>query len=306
LQEADLVFAEKGDEGRDEAMALVHRALDWSPADREAHEIAAAVLGPGTDGDDALRRAIALAPWAPDLRDALAQRLAERGLVAEASAELEESMRRFPYLVSHYYMSGDAALTGRTPAELLRALADGDTVPVRLAALDEPIADSIERGLRRALADQPPGGIRSGIVTDLAQLLEARERHVDAATLLRAEADQSRDGRTFLARAARNAIRAKDLGTAEQTLLAALTDTPDQGRLYRDLAVDVYAARGDFASAETVLDAGERNAVDMLPVHRGMTEFLTRRAAAEEDRAAATWAAPTGSTVRADVDEDVQ
>jgi hypothetical protein len=93
-----------------------------------------------------------------------------------------------------------------------------------------------------------------------------------------------------LARAARNALRVGDLATAEETLLTALADTPEQGRLYRDLAVDVYAARGDFASAETVLVAGERNALDMLPVHRGMTEFLERRAAAEDHRTASAWA----------------
>ena len=105
--------------------------------------------------------------------------------------------------------------------------------------------------------------------------------------MLRAEAERSQDGRMFLARAARNAIRARDLGTAETTLLAALADNPDQGRLYRDLAVEVYAARGDFADAETVLAAGERNAIDMLPVHRGMTEFLARRAAVEDAKIAA-------------------
>ena len=31
--------------------------------------------------------------------------------------------------------------------------------------------------------------------------------------------------------------------------LAAIEQSPEQGRLYRDLAVEVYAARGDFASA---------------------------------------------------------
>ncbi len=290
LQLADLTLAEDGDEGRTTALALVHHALDWSPADRDAHEAAAVVAGPGPEGDAALRRAIALAPWAPELRDALAARLAERGLVQAAAAELEESMLRFPYLVSHDYLSTETALTSRTPAELLRALADGDTLPVRLASLDDATAGAIERGLARALATMAPGKVRSSVLNDLALLLEARERFGDAAVLLRAEAERSQDGRAWLARAARDALRARDLGAAEETLLAALADTPDQGRLYRDLAVDVYAARGDFARAETVLAAGERNAVDMLPVHRGMTEFLARRAAAEDERTAAAWA----------------
>jgi len=156
-------------------------------------------------------------------------------------------------------------------------LADGDTVAVRLAVLDDPMAEAIERGLRRALAVAPDGEIRSGIVDDLATLLESRERYADAATHLRTEAARTDDGRTYLARAARAALKAKDLDGAEETLLAALTREPEQGRLYRDLALDVYAARGDFDSAETVLEAGERNAVDLLPIHRGVAELVTKR-----------------------------
>jgi len=213
-------------------------------------------------------------------------------------------MFRYPYLVAHDYLSTATTLAGRTPAEMLRALADGDSVPVRLAALDDTTARAIERGLARALTDTSPSTNRTGILNDLASLLEARERWADAATLLRTEAAQSQDGRALLARAARNALRSKDLQTAEETLLAALADTPEQGRLYRDLAVDVYAARGDFASAETVLAAGERNALDMLPVHRGMTEFLERRAAAEDDRAATAWALGAGEDTAAAEEPD--
>lgn len=291
LVASDLTLAEEGDDGRDRAAALVRHALDWSPADRDAHEMAAAVAGPGPEGDAALRRAIALSPWAPELRDALAFRLADDGQARAAAAELEESMFRYPYLVSHDYMRTTLPLTSRTPAERLRALADGDTVPVRLAALDDVTAGAIERGLGRALDATPPGAMRAGILNDLALLLEARDRHADAARLLRAEATASHDGRLLMARAARNALRVGDLATAEEVLLAALAENPDEGRLYRDLAVGVYAARGDFASAATVLTAGERNALDMLPVHRGKTEFLERRAAAENDRTASLWAA---------------
>lgn len=291
LLASDLMLAEEGNDGRERAAALVRHALDWSPADRDAHEMAAAVAGPGPEGDAALRRAIALSPWAPELRDALAFRLADEGDARAAALELEESMFRYPYLVSHDYMRTTLPLAGRSAAERLRALADGDTVPVRLAALDDLTAGAIERGLGRALDATPPGAMRAGILNDLALLLEARDRHADAARLLHAEAAASPDGRLLMARAARNALRVGDLGTAEEVLLAALAENPDEGRLYRDLAVGVYAARGDFASAETVLTAGERNALDMLPVHRGRTEFLERRAAAEDERTASFWAA---------------
>jgi len=68
-----------------------------------------------------------------------------------------------------------------------------------------------------------------------------------------------------------------DRAAAEQVLRAALQRAPERGDLYRTLAVDVYAARGDFPAAESVLQAGERNALDMLPVYEGVTEVLGRR-----------------------------
>ena len=289
-ERADLRVAEQGEDARPQALALVRRALDWSPADRDAHEAEATMLDGGPESDAAYARAIALSPWAPELRDALALQLWSDGRRDTAAAELEESMFRYPYLVSHAYLSPESDVVKRGPAEWLRVLADGDTVAVRLAGLDADMADAIERGLRRALAVAPDGDVRSGIVDDLATLLEARERYADATTHLRAEADRSDAGRDNLARAARDAIRAKDLDTAEATLLAALTRTPEQGGLYRDLALEVYAARGDFVNAETVLKAGERNAADLLPIHRGVSELVVRREAAprpEDDPAAA-------------------
>src|SRR5207249_10970941 len=80
-----------------------------------------------------------------------------------------------------------------------------------------------------------------------------------------------------LARAARDYLKADDKAAAEQALRAALERAPERGDLYRTLAVDVYAARGDFPAAESVLQAGERNALDMLPVYEGVTEVLARR-----------------------------
>src|SRR3989442_152502 len=105
----------------------------------------------------------------------------------------------------------------------------------------------------------------------------ATRRSDEAAAVLRAEAERSADLGADLARAARDYLNAKDNAAAEQTLLAALVRTPEQGEIYRRLAVDIYAARGDFPSADGVLKAGERNALDMLPVYDGGTEVLTRR-----------------------------
>src|SRR5256885_16568693 len=80
-----------------------------------------------------------------------------------------------------------------------------------------------------------------------------------------------------LARAARDYLKADDKAAAEQVLRVALERAPERGDLYRTLAVDVYAARGDFPAAESVLQAGGGNALGKLPVYEGGTGGLARR-----------------------------
>ena len=281
LRTADLTLAAEGEPARPRALALVHRALDRSPADRDAHTALAEALGPGPEGDEALRRALALEPWSADVRDQLGLRLLARGEREAGAAELEESMYRFPYLASHAYLSADVD-SPSDPARLVRALAEGDTLSIQLAALESETAAAIERGLRRALDDAALGENRVSIANDLVSLLEARERWSEAAVVLAEEGDRSLDANTDLGRAARNYLKAHDFRAAEQSLLAALLRTPEQGQLYRDLAVEVYAARGDFPLAERVIEAGQRNALDMLPVYEGVTEVLTQRESAQD------------------------
>jgi len=108
---------------------------------------------------------------------------------------------------------------------------------------------------------------------------EARGDWAAAAAALRAEAAQRTDVAVDLGRAARDLLRAGRPADAETTLLDAVRRTPDEGTLYRSLAVDVYAARGQFDLAEQTLERGERNARDMDPVYDGVAELLTRREA---------------------------
>src|SRR5262249_2838493 len=69
----------------------------------------------------------------------------------------------------------------------------------------------------------------------------------------------------------------------------------------RRLAVDVYATQGAFPAAESVLAAGERNALDTVPVFRGVTEVLARRDSARTDGIArAVTTAPSPSSHGAD------
>ena len=205
-----------------------------------------------------------------------------RGETEAGTAELEESMSRFPYLASHAYLSADVDSTS-DPGRLVRALAEGDTMAIRLATLEPATSNAIERGLRRALDGVAAGESRTSIANDLVALLEARERWTDAAVVLADEGERSLDADTNLSRAAGDYLKAKQYAAAEQNLLAALLRTPDQGHLYRDLAVEVYAARGDFPLAERVIAAGQRNALDMLPVYDAVTEVLTRRESAQAD-----------------------
>lgn len=166
----------------------------------------------------------------------------------------------------------------------MRALAEGDLLSIKLALLDPPLAGAIERGLDRALAERPAGAERARIVADRVALLEAGERWAEAADTLRAEARlDERDGRS-LAHAARNYLKADDAARAEEALLAALLRNPERGSLYQRLAVDIYTARGDFGLAEKVLEAGDRNALDMLPIYAASAEVIVKREQAWADR----------------------
>src|SRR5579884_3398852 len=269
LAQADVLLAEHGAAARAEALGLVRRAIALSPADPAAHAAFADVLGPGPAGDAALRRALALAPAATEVRDRLALRLWAEGDRSAAAAELEESVRRFPYLISH------AALAPNP--EATQPLGGRDPFSTRLAALPPELARAVELGLEQALAQVAAGAARVGIVSDLATLREARGRWQEAAALLRREAQRSHDAGTYLVRAARDYLAAREDGRAEEALRAGIAQMPQDGDLYRRLAIDIYLPRGDLAAAEETLRAGERAAADLLPVYRGTTELLSRR-----------------------------
>ena len=284
LEKADLALAEDGDQGR--ALALTVRALDRSPANLEAHEAFATVLGQGPAAEAALRRALVLSPWSPEVRDGLALQLWARGARQEAAAELEESMFRFPSLSSHAYLSQASERSGQGAP---------DDPNAQLSALDDEMAQAISRGLGRALGSAA-GGERTAIVEDLATLYEARGHWREAAAALQDEARRNPELGGQLARAAGDYLKAGDKAAAEQALRAALERTPERGDLYRTLAVDVYAARGDFAAAESVLQVGERNALDMLPVYEGVTEVLARRELMGIEKVASTEPPPSPPT----------
>jgi tetratricopeptide (TPR) repeat protein len=279
MDEADALLSE--DDDRAGAVTAARVAIDRSPANRDAHVMLADALGPGDEGDASMRRAVALEPWAPELRDQLGLRLWNRGRRDEAVAELEESMFRYPTLATHAYLDPDSDMfPPATSEQLVRELVEGGTVKARLVLLDDQLAGAIERGLRRAL-DAHPGGDTHGVIAqDIVTLLESRGRWSEAADALREQGELSLDDPNLLARAAKNYLKVSDSEAAEKTLLTAITRTPEQGELYQRLAVDVYAHRGDFKMADTVLDAGERNAIDLVPVYRGVTEVLAKRESA--------------------------
>jgi O-antigen ligase/tetratricopeptide (TPR) repeat protein len=284
LVAADRAFSEDNDAPR--AQALVRAAIDRSPAYRDAHEMLAHVLGPGPDGDEALRRALRLEPWYVPGRDDLAFRLWHRGEREAAATELEESLYRFPYLVSHAFLGSAAELTPGDGPYVVRALADGDFVTAHLASLPPALTDAIARGLDRALAETPAGEKHTGIVADRVTLFEARERWAEAADMLRAEARLDDTDDRSLGHAARDYLKVNDLGRAEEALLAALLRNPERGSLYQRLAVDVYTVNGDFPLAEKVVEAGERNAVDMLPVYDASADVIAKREQAWSERVA--------------------
>jgi tetratricopeptide (TPR) repeat protein len=278
LERADLMAAE-GDGTTAEALALVRHAIDRAPVSREAHE-QLAMLVDGPEAEAALRVALRIEPWASLTRDALALDLWRRGERAAAAVELEESIARAPELERHGFLSPELVPEAPGHEQILRALAEGDTLPVRLSMLPPELAEAIDRGLARAMDAVPWGPPRAAIVASRVTLLEAHQRWAQAARLQQAESLADPSDLAGLPRAARNFLEAGEAATAEETLLAALLRTPERGELYRRLAVDVYAARGDYASAEQVLAGGERNAVDRMPVYDAVTTVIAGREAA--------------------------
>ena len=243
------------------ALALVRGAVDRAPTDPAA-QAALAGRAAGPDGDAALARAVQLAPWDPDLRDRLALRLAAHDGPAGA-AQLEESLARTPALASHRVLVSDAS-------------PDVDAAAAAVTALEPALEDAVVRGLERA-SDAALPARRGAIVSELVAVHEARGDWAAAAETLRAAAARDPDVRVDLGRAARDLLRVGRTADAEATLLEAVRRAPQQGGLYRTLAVDVYAARGDFDRAERMLESGERNARDMEPVYDGVAELLARR-----------------------------
>ncbi|MFN8602352.1 MAG: O-antigen ligase family protein [Candidatus Binatia bacterium] len=306
IARSDAALAESGD--RDGAVALARRAIELSPANRATHEAMAIALGNDADGEQSLRRAVRLDPWAVELRDWLASQLATRGETGSAAAELEESIARYPYLVSHTLP--EPASTDTAPTGWLADLAGEDTLRARLAALDPALADAVERGLERALAERPAGRERQVVAEDLVLLLESRGRYEEAAVALRDASGITPEDAPRLARAAANFLQAGDASAAQEALIAALKLTPERGDLYRRLAVDVFAARGDFASAEQVLRVAQQNSQDMIPVYRGLTKVLSMResarfAAAVRDPEPQADASPGDDALASAVEEEV-
>jgi len=278
IEAADRALAE--DDDRERAILLARRAVDRSPVDRATHEALAIALGDDPESETALRRAVRLDPWAVELRDWLAAELAARGDSDAAAVELEESIARYPYLVSHALPAPVAAASADATAGWLGDLAGTDPLRAQLAALDPPLADAAERGLRRALGERPAGRERQVVADDLVLLLEARERWAEAGAVLRDASGITPEDAPRLARAASDFLKAGDVDAAQGALVAALKLAPERGDLYRRLAVDVFAARGDFASAEQVLRVAQQNSQDMIPVYRGLTRVLSMRESA--------------------------
>jgi len=287
VERAEFLLSEEPEDGYERAVGLARSAVDDAPALIEAHEMMANVLGDGPESLEFLRRAVALQPWAVERRDALGQRLVEEGDVESAAQELGESMFRYPSLMTHGYLFLTPIESRRTDGDLqqvLHQLESPSTMKSRIGGLPPEVADALEAGLLRAL-EQPGPGMRSraSVTEQLAQLLETRGKWDEAGEIL------FRQGRAvedvlFLTRAAADHLVAKNYEAAEKALLAALVLAPDQASIYHDLATRVYAPTGDYDRADAVLDAGRRNAADLLPLHRGMSELLDLRKQAERRR----------------------
>jgi Tfp pilus assembly protein PilF len=277
IEDASLaLLAARDAEVRDKAVVLARGAVELAPVEPDTHEMLARAAADEAEGDAAYRRAIWLNPDESQLRDVLAHRLWERGERAQALVEVERSIAGAPYLAAHDYLALGSDLDPTSPRGRLRSLTASDSLPARLRLLDPTIQSAIERGLRRAL-EKGEFIDYDTTVSDLATLLEASGRHAEAAAFLEESAASSIDDEDLLGRAAVNYLTGGDFVSAERVLTEQLIRMPENGELYRLLAVDVYAEQEDFDTADVVLSTGQRRSADLLPIYRGMREVLTLR-----------------------------
>jgi O-antigen ligase/tetratricopeptide (TPR) repeat protein len=216
------------------------------PANPLSHEMTANFLGARMPLDDRIRErkiAVALDPMNPYTRDAYMRELADAGRAPDALEQIELSVFNAPAPQTHPYMS--------------------DRIIGWLSA-DERSA--IERGIKRASAEQEPGALSAA-----ATFYDGVGKYSDEASLYADAANRARDSHAqylYLLAAAAAASRGHDYKRAQSLLEQAIALEPDEARAYYTLAMDVYVPRKDIAGIKHMVAQAIDNGVDSYEMQK--------------------------------------
>lgn len=188
-----------------------------------------------------LEIALWLAPLDPEVRDQYVVALLDQGQQEDALREMQQSVFHSPLLGTHFYLTPEA-----------------------IPQLDPPELLAVERGMLQALVAGLYGAADGlgGLYYQVGRFAEAGKIFDEA----RQRALRSDIRVRYLFYAARAYTHSDNGGRAESLLREAIQLAPRESSLYRMLAIDVYAARKDFAAAKAVLIEGERYGVSSLPI----------------------------------------
>jgi tetratricopeptide (TPR) repeat protein/O-antigen ligase len=243
------------------SIAQATSMLLFYPANAFSHESTVTFLGARMRLEDRIREreiAVALDPMNPYTRDAYMRELAEIGRGADALEQIELSVFNSPAPDTHPYMS-DRVIGWLQPDE----------------------RSAIERGIRRASADQVPGALAAA-----ATFYDGVGKYSDEASLYAAAAQRSRDSHVqylHLASAAAAASRGRDFKRAQSLLEQAIAIEPAEPRAYFALVMNVYAPRNDLAGIKRTIADAIDNGIDRY----GMEILLANAAQSMGDYPAA-------------------
>ncbi|MBI3800861.1 MAG: O-antigen ligase family protein [Deltaproteobacteria bacterium] len=208
-----------------------------------------------------------LDPLNPLIHDLYAAVLAEQGREDEAMQEMTRSVSLAPSFGAHLYLSG---LQEEGPS-----------------SLSEAEAAAVEEGFKQALNSSYEGAVGGlgTFYTAVKHFAEAGKVYEDAAV----REEESEVQLSYLLNAGLAYARTEEGGgreKAETLLRQAATIAPQDPRPYQYLAVQVFAPRGDVASAKAVIAEGIKNRADTLSLTLSLAEAAQKAGDRREARAA--------------------
>jgi O-antigen ligase/tetratricopeptide (TPR) repeat protein len=207
-----------------------------------------------------------LDPLNPQIRDFYAAELADQGREEEALQEVTHSISLAPILGSHLYLH--------------------DLQEQGVSSLSEAEADAVEEGFKQALNSD-----YAGAVDGLGTFYTAAKRFTEAGRLyeeaaLREEETEVQLRYLLNAGLAYARTEGEEREKAETLLRQAATISPQDPRPYQYLAVQVFAPRGDVASAKAVIAEGIKNRADTLSLFLSLAEAAQKAGDRKEAKTA--------------------